>query len=331
MELTIVNHDEVQELLGFEECVEVLAEAFRLAKKQTCLTPPRTPMVLGEQKVFSCMAGYVEGLNRVGIKVNTVFSTNSGTRYHIHQGAILVFETENGCLEGLVDAAAVTNLRTAAASALATKLLTEDRPLRLAILGAGTQGLQHLKAMGAVRTLSGGTAWDIAPDRAEALAQVGRRQTGHDFRAAATVAEAVAEADLICLATPASEPVLRGDWVKPGAHINSVGFSGPRGRELDDQLIRKSRLYVDWMETILHDCGDIIIPLNEGVLTREDIVGDLGDMVDGTAPLRRTSEEITLFKATGVAIEDLACADYLYKKAQREGRGTRISFGGFNE
>lgn len=288
-------------------------------------------MVLGEQKVFSTMAAYMAGLNRVGMKVNTVFSTNSGTRYHIHQGAILVFETENGCLEGIVDAAAITNLRTAAASALATRLLTEDRPLSLTILGAGTQGIQHLKAMGAVRTLSGGTVWDISPERAEALAQLGRRQTGHDFKVTATAAEAVAEADIICLATPSTEPVLRGEWLKPGAHINSVGFSGPRGRELDDQVIKKSRLYVDWLETILHDCGDIIIPLNEGVLTREDIIGDLGNMVDGTAPLRRTSEEITLFKATGVAIEDIACADYLYQRAKRDGRGTRINFGGYNE
>ena len=331
MEITVVNHDDVQEMLGFAECVEVLEKAFSLAGKQACLTPPRVPMILGERKVFSTMAGYVAGLNRVGIKVNTVFSSNSGSRYHIHQGAILVFETETGCLEAIVDAAAVTNIRTAAASALATRLLTEDRPLSLTLLGAGTQGLQHLKAMSAVRTLSGGTVWDISPVRAEALAQSARSLTGRDFRAADTAAEAVAGADLICVATPASEPVLRGDWVRPGAHINSAGYSGPDGRELDNQLLKKSKLYVDWLETILHDCGDILVPLNEGTLKREDIVGDLGGMVNGTVPLRRSGDEITLFKATGVAIEDIACAEHLFQKAKREGRGARLEFGGFNE
>ena len=331
MEITIVNHDDVQRMLNFEECIEVLKNAFSRARQQTCLIPPRTPMILGDQKVFSSMAAFVAGLDRAGVKVNTVFSTNSGSRYHIHQGAILVFETENGCLEGIVDAAAITNIRTAAASALATRLLTEDRPLSLAILGAGTQGHQHLRAMAAVRPLSGGTVWDILPERAEALAELGRRQTGGDFKPAATVAEAVSAVDLVCIATPASEPVLKGDWIKPGAHINSVGFSGPGGRELDDRLLKKSRLYVDWLETILHDCGDIIVPLKEGVLDRRDIIGDLGDMVSGAVPLRQSKEEITLFKATGVAIEDLACADYLCRKARREGRGARLEFGGFNE
>ena len=331
MEIIIVNHEDVQAMLSLGECVEVLERAFGLAKKQTALTPPRVPMVLGDQKIFSPMAAYVGGLNRVGAKINTVFSANSGSRFHIHQGAILVFEAEHGCLEAIVDAAAITNLRTAAASALATRLLTEDRPMNLAILGAGTQGIQHFKAMNEVRTLSGGAVWDIAPARAEALAQQARRQTGRDFRAVATAAEAVTGADLICAATPAFEPVLRGDWAKPGAHINSIGFSGPAGRELDDQLLKKSRLYVDWLETILYDCGDILVPLKEGVLLRQDILGDLGDMVNGTVPLRRTSEEITLFKATGVAIEDLACADHLSRKARQEGRGTRVEFGGLNE
>ena len=331
MEIIIVNHEDVQELLSFEECIEVLEKAFSLANQHTCLTPPRTPMLLGPQKVFSSMAAYVAGLDRVGVKVNTVFSSNSGSRFHIHQGAILVFETENGCLEAIVDAAAITNIRTAAASALATRLLTEDRPLSLAVLGAGTQGFQHLRAMGAVRSLSGGTVWDILPEKAETLAQLGRRQTGCDFQAAATVAEAVAAADLICIATSASEPVLRGDWIKPGAHINSVGYSGPGGRELDDRLLKKSRLYVDWLETILHDCGDIIVPLKEGTLDRRDIIGDLGDMVGGAVPLRAAKEEITLFKAAGVAIEDLACANFLFQKAKRKGYGRRLEFGGSSE
>ena len=331
MEITIVNHEDVQAMLSLAECVEVLERTFGLAKKDPVLTPPRVPMVLGEQRIFSSMAAYVGGLNRVGAKINTVFSVNSGGRFHIHQGAILVFETEHGCLSAIVDAAAITNLRTAAASALATKLLTDDRPMNLAILGAGTQGIQHFRAMNEVRTLSGGTVWDISPDRAEALAQLARQQTGRDFRAVPTAAEAAAAADLICVATPASEPVLRGDWIKPGAHVNSIGFSGPAGRELDNQMLKKSRLYVDWLETILYDCGDILVPLKEGVLRREDIIGDLGDMVNGTVPLRLASEEITLFKATGVSIEDLACADYLSQKARREGRGTRVEFGGLNE
>lgn len=330
MEITILNHEEVRQMLSLTECVEVLEKAFSLAGKGRCLTPPRTPLLISEKKNFGSMAAYVEGLNTVGIKVNTVFSGNSGSRFHIHQGAILVFETENGQLEGLVEAAAVTNIRTAAASALATKLLTEGRPHHLVIIGAGTQGAQHLKAMAAVRPISGVSVWDIDPARAEAMAEWARRECGLEAKVAATVAEAAGSGDLICISTPAASPVLLGEWVRPGTHINSVGFSGPEGRELDNELIKKSRLYVDWLETILRDCGDIVLPLNEGVISREDIVGDFGDMLSGAAPLRQSPDEITLFKATGVAIEDLACADYLLKKARREKRGGRLDFGGFN-
>lgn len=331
MEIIVLNHADVQEMLGFQECIEVLEEAFRAAKAGTCLTPPRTPVVVSDQKVFGSMAAYVEGLNRVGLKVNTVFSSNSGSRFHIHQGAILIFETETGCLEAIVEAAAVTNIRTAAASALATKLLTEDRPHRLAVLGAGTQGAQHLRAMAVVRPLSQITVWDIARNRAESMAEWAGQVTGLKVKVAETAAEAAGSSDLICICTPAVSPVLLGQWIQPGTHINSVGFSGPSGRELDDDLIKKSKLYVDWLETILRDCGDILVPLNQGLITKADIVGDLGDILNGTAPRRGRADEITLFKATGVAIEDLACADYLWKTARRDGRGSRLKFGGFNE
>ncbi|UQZ87832.1 hypothetical protein C4J81_00795 [Deltaproteobacteria bacterium Smac51] len=330
MELTIISHADVEEMLNFPECVTVLEEAFLKARTGQCLTPPRTPLVLGPQKNFGAMAAYVEGMNTVGLKVNTVFSTNSGTRFHIHQGAILVFETENGCLTGIVEAAAVTNIRTAAASALATKILTDNKPMSLAIIGAGTQGAQHIEAMLAVRPITSLLIWDIAQERAEAMAERARLKTGLKAQAVATAAEAAEASDLICVCTPAVNPVLSGEWVKPGTHINSVGFSGPGGRELDDGLLNKSKLYVDWRETILRDCGDIILPLKSGVISEKDILGDFGDLTAASGP-GRAPEDITLFKATGVAIEDLACAEFLLKKARRENRGAKTLFGGFND
>ncbi len=330
MELIVLSHKDVEEMLSFSECIDVLEEAFRQAGQGAVLTPPRTPLVISQGRVLGSMAAYVEGLNRVGVKVNTVFSTNSGTRFHLHQGAILVFETENGCLEGIVEAAAVTNIRTAAASALATRLLTEDRPMDLAIIGAGAQGAQHLLAMRAVRPLKTVTVWDISQDRAAALARRGREETGLDFKIAATAAEAASVCDLICVCTPAAQPVLLGEWVRPGTHVNSVGFSGPQGRELDNALVTKSKLYVDWLETIKRDCGDIILPLSEGAIHDSDILGDFGDILAGRAALRTSADDITLYKATGVAIEDIACADFLMQKARREGRGTSLAFGGFN-
>lgn len=329
MELVIISHKDVEEMLSFPECIGVLEDAFTKAGRGVALTPPRTPLVISPDRVFGAMATYVEGLSRVGIKVNTVFSTNSGSRFHIHQGAILVFETENGCLEGIVEAAAITNIRTAAASALATRLLTEECQMRLAIIGAGTQGMQHLLAMRAVRTLTDITIWDISAERAEAAAKWAQAKTGLDARAAKTVEEAAA-CDLICICTPSASPVLLGEWVRPGTHINSVGFSGPRGRELDNALLKKSKLYVDWLETIKRDCGDIILPLAEGAISDKDILGDFGDMLAGRAVMRGASDDITLYKATGVAIEDIACADFLMRKARREGRGVRMEFGGFN-
>lgn len=330
MEITIINHEEVEALLDYRTAVEVLENAFVKAKQGQCLTPPRTPMVLGEKKMFGSMAGYVAGLNRVGQKVNTVFPVNSGTRYHIHQGAILLFDTETGCLLAVIEAAAVTNIRTAAASALATKLLAGPELRTVAIIGAGTQGRQHLQALAATHPLKGGYIWDISPAQADKLAQWGRHHTGLNFKTPENLAQAVEGSDLICICTPATTPVLRGEWLQPGTHINSVGFSGPQGRELDDEVLKKSKIYVDWLETIMYDCGDIIRPLAEGLISREDILGDFGDMVTSGVPLRQSPQDITLFKATGVAIEDIACADYLFQKAQREGRGKSVKFGGFS-
>jgi ornithine cyclodeaminase len=330
MDLMVLNYDDVREMLSFPECIDLLQTAFLKARGGACVLPPRTPVVISEGKNFGAMAAYVEGLGRVGLKVNTVFSGNSGSRFHIHQGAILVFETENGCLEAIVEAAAVTNIRTAAASALATKLLTEERPLSLAVIGAGAQGSQHLLAMRAARPLRRVAVWDISPERAEAMAAWARAETGLECGVAATPAEAAGASDLICICTPAVTPVLLGEWVKPGTHVNSVGFSGPQGRELDNALMQKSKLYVDWRETIVRDCGDILLPLSEGVISENDILGDLGGLVSGEAPRRVSSDDVTLFKATGVAIEDLACADYLLHKARREGRGNTLKFGGSN-
>jgi alanine dehydrogenase len=331
MKVLMVNQNEVSELLSMKDCIHVMKQAFRSLSEGKATVNPRTGLWISQEKLLGMMPSYLADIETAGLKITTVFPENSGTRFHVHQGVTLLFETTHGCLKAIIDSAEITTIRTGAASGLATLLLARPEAGDLAILGAGVQGSCHLEAMHTVRKLHRVRVWDISPERAMKFAQRESMQYGIAIEVMATVKDAVMDADLICIATPAKKPVLLGEWVKPGTHINSVGWSGPAARELDTNLLHKSRLFVDFRDSILRDCGDILIPLQEGDICEENILGSLGDIIREKIAGRQDASQITLYKSAGVGVQDLATAHFIYEQAIEKKKGVFIELGGFNQ
>lgn len=265
------------------------------------------------------MLGRLDGGDPVaGVKVITVMPGNHAHGEESHQGLVLLFEQERGRPLALLDATAVTAIRTAAASAVATRALAREDAGDLALLGSGTQARSHLEAMSAVRRLRRVRVWSRNPESARRFAEMGSRGPGltpEAIEAMPSAREAVEGADLICTVTAATEPVLQGDWIAPGAHVNAVGACTPRARELDGAAVARSRLFVDRRESALAEAGDFLLARSEGAVTDDHILGELGEVLEGRIPGRQSQEEITLFKSLGIAVEDLAAGRHVYRKA----------------
>ncbi len=218
----------------------------------------------------------------------------------------------------------MTAIRTAAASAVATRALARKDAGDLAILGSGTQARSHLAAMRAVRPLRRVRIWSRRPESARRFADEEGKRSGLDVEPVVEARDAVEGADLICTVTAAREPVLAGDWIAEGSHINAVGACTPNARRLDAVAVARSRLFTDRRESALAEAGDFILARNEGTIGEEHLLGELGEVLEGKVPGRRSDEEITLFKSLGIAVEDLTAGRYVYGKALAAGRGTHL-------
>ena len=329
MKALIADQKLVTELLPMDEAIGVMRRALTMLAEGDVVMPLRQMIPLpGGGRVLGLMPSYLGGLEAVGVKVIAAFPANFGTEYDTHQGVVLLFDTERGLLRAIVDATSITAIRTAAVSGLATDLLARPDAGDLAIIGAGTQAHAHLQAMRAVRPLRRVRVFSVPADSAARFAERESRLTGLTVEVADTAEQAVAGADLICTTTTASEPVVLGAWVSPGAHINAVGAYTAATRELDSALVAGARLYADRRESLLSESGEFLIPKGEGLFGDEHIVGEIGEVLTGKAPARTSPDEITLFKSLGLAIEDLAAAHHVYTKAKVRGLGTWVEIGG---
>jgi ornithine cyclodeaminase len=214
-----------------------------------------------------------------------------------------------------MNAGAITSIRTAAVSGVATRFLARPESRTLAILGAGIQARAHLEAMRAVLPFEQVKVWSRSPGRAAELA---------DVEEAASAEEALAGADVVVTATSAREPILRRDWLAEGAHVNAVGSSIPTTRELDTQTMAESALFVDRRESTVNEAGDFLFPQREGAIGPEHIRAELGELLIGTAEGRRSSSELTVFKSLGLGVEDLAAAEHVLRRAEAEDAGVEV-------
>jgi ornithine cyclodeaminase len=329
MQILIVNQSEVRQLLPMTECLEVMAEALKALSLGKAILPLRPVMWLPEKVgALGMMPAYMENLQIMGLKIVSVFPGNHGTQYDSHMGAVMIFETRHGQPLAIMDATEITAIRTAAVSGVATRLLARENSGDLAILGSGTQAKTHLEAMLLARKIRRVRVWSRNPENGRRFVE--RESRGHNMplELSPTVQGAVQGADIICTTTSSPEPILLGQYLSPGCHINAVGSSVPFARELDTEAVVKSRLFVDRRESTLNEAGDFLIPKKEGAITDNHILGEIGEILLERVKGRRSQEEITLFKSLGLAVEDLASANHIYRKALAGGMGTKIELGG---
>ncbi len=323
--MKIIPFDEVIEHLSFEQAIQTMKACFFDYQKGLISQTPRKVEILPDganQNIFAMMPAYL-GKERVfGAKMITAFPENRRYGLPSHLGEILLFDSRTGQPQALIDANAVTWIRTAAVSALATDYLAKKEAQKLALIGAGQQAVSHFEAIRCVRELKTVFIYDINQENAEKLAkQLGKKHPFVTVTACLSVKEAVAQADIICTLTPSKEAFLKKEWVQPGTHINAIGTFTPDTREITTELMCGSAIYVDDYEAVLNESGDLLIPMNEGRLSEEDIRGSLGELVAKQTrgqqlPGRQTPEEITLFDAVGLAVEDLCCAESIWNKVK---------------
>ena len=311
-----------------DECVEVMAKTLKILSRGSAVNPLRHAMWLPDKSgLIGMMPAYLEDSAVMGLKAISVFPGNHTTDYDSHQGTVMLFEARNGRLLAMMDAGKITAIRTAAVSGVATRLLARKNAAELAILGSGVQAGTHLAAMQVARNLSGVRVWSQHFDHAQEFADQASSGSGLPVMAFDTVKEAVAGADIICTVTAATEPILQGDWISPGSHINAVGSSVAFARELDTAAVVKSNLFVDRRESTLNEAGDFLLPKKEGAIDDDHIKGEIGDVLLGQIGGRTSAEEITMFKSLGLAAEDVAAANYIYQKIVKHKEGLWVEFG----
>ncbi len=306
MKTLILSHADVEELLTMRECIAVMEDALAALARGEVHNPLRQAIrAPGAPGLLGLMPAWRTGY--YALKEVCVYPENPKRGLDTHVGTVILHSGETGEPLAIMNASAITAIRTAAVSAVATRLLARPDARVLAVIGNGVQAKAHLEAIPLVR--------DIADVR------VFSRSSG----TVASAEEAVRGADIVVTATSSREPVLKREWLKPGAHINAVGSSIPSARELDGATIAASSLFVDRIESTVNESGDYLFAVKEGAIRRpEHIRGELGDVLIGRTAGRTAEDEITLFKSLGLAVEDLASAAFLYEKARREGRGTWV-------
>ena len=330
MDVLVLNGEQVAQLLPMPECIKVMRDALAALARGEALVPLRTVMrVPGVSGFLGLMPGYISPRHgqegALGLKAVSVFPGNASRGIDTHQGAVLLFEADTGRLSALLDGAAITAIRTAAVSGVATDVLARPDASELAILGAGVQARTHIEAIAAVRPLRRVRIWSRNPERAAVLASELRRRFGFPIEAAPSAEAAVREADLVATVTASPEPILKREWLKDGVHINAVGSSIPTSREIDTATMVAARLFVDRRESALAEAGDLLIAMREDAVTGDHIQAELGEVIIGKNPGRRSPGELTLFKSLGIAVEDVASAAYLVRRARETGTGQTVA------
>ncbi|MEY8842240.1 ornithine cyclodeaminase family protein [Cribrihabitans sp. XS_ASV171] len=307
-----VPAEEVRRLLPMDEAVEIVREAMISVARGKARLPLRSVMELEGNKKLGVMPGALTDPLVYGVKLLSLFPDNPARGLSSHTGTMILFDPETGAPALAVDADALTAIRTAAATAVATDALARSDARILAVIGTGEQAETHIEALRRVRDLSEIRIAGRTPDRARAF--VTRLGDHLPLRAAQSAREAVDGADIVCTVTSSSEVVLCGEWVQPGCHVNAVGASIPTMQEIDRETLMRAETFVDYRPSAFAQAREIIDALAEGAITEAHIRAEIGAVLDGTEKGRSGPEAITLYRSLGIAAQDLACAEAIRRK-----------------
>jgi ornithine cyclodeaminase/alanine dehydrogenase-like protein (mu-crystallin family) len=329
MRVLVLSHRDVVAALPPRACAESMAAVLAARARGETHMPLRSVMAApGAAGFMGLMPSWRGGQQDHGavfaLKAICVIPDNPARGLDAHQGTVTLFDGETGVPTAILDASAITAIRTAAVTAVATGALARTDAHTLAILGAGVQGRAHLHALAGVRDF--GQVRVYAPTRAHVQALIDEAGlAGAEMSAAASAEDAVRGADVVVAATNAREPVLQRAWLRPGAHVNAVGASTPRAKEIDTATVAASALFCDSRESVLAEAGEFRLAVTEGLIGGEEhIRAELGEVLAGTAAGRRDDGELTLFRSLGIAVEDLAAAETAVAAARAQGLGTEV-------
>ncbi len=322
----LLSKSQVTPLLSMRECIDAVEGAFREFALGTAKMPQRVSLPMPEQAGwFALMPAFLAHAQSLTTKIVTVYTHNL-TKHNLPNvlAVIVLNNVETGQVEAVMDGSQITAMRTGAASGVATKYLARENASRVGLFGAGVQGRRQLQAIREVRKIDSVKIYDTYKEMAKNLAEDVSAEGDATVSVADTPSEVVQNADIILTATTSSTPLFDGKLLRPGIHINAIGAYTPSMRELDTETVSASKIVVDSVEAALTEAGDIIIPLNEGAISRQNIWADLGEIVTGKKQGRTSEGEKTLFKSLGLGIQDAAVAKLVFRKAQSLGVGTQF-------
>ena len=324
MYFRLLTAEHVSSLLPMDELIDAMEDALRRFSLGEIVQPVRTVVPVGERGFFGIMPALVPQPAAIGAKLVTVFHENRERDLPTHLAAICLFSPHTGALVALMDGRRITEDRTAAVSAVSANALAREDSAVLAIIGSGVQARSHLLAMDHAFTLSEIRVWSPTPDRQLAFLNDMTETTEARLIGGNSAQDTVRGADLVVLATSASEPVVQNEWIRSGAHVMSVGACRPHQREMDPALIRRSRFFVDSRAAALVESGDVVLGLKDGAFRQSHIIGELGEVLAGKVQGRRSSSDVTVFKSLGLAVEDVVAADLVYRRAVEHGQGIEL-------
>jgi ornithine cyclodeaminase/alanine dehydrogenase-like protein (mu-crystallin family) len=321
MEVVVLSHADVTELLPYDECIGLMAQALTDLTEgriwhplRSVVRPPDEPSLMG------LMAAHrSEPTKAYAIKVVCIFPGNRARGLDSHFGTVTLYDGEVGKPLAVADAAAITAIRTAAVSAVATRALAREDARELAVLGAGVQARAHLLALAQVRPFSAARIWGRTEAKARELVE--ELDLPFPVEVAATARDAVEGADVVATTTASPEPIVERAWLAPGAHVNAVGSSIATAREIDAATMAEAALYADRRESFFAEAGDYLLAVDE--IGEREVRAELGEVLTGAGEGRRDEEELTVFKSLGLAAEDLAAVEHLYRRALETGAGQR--------
>jgi alanine dehydrogenase len=340
----LLNESDVKAVLTMDDLIEAMASALQRFSTGRVEQPIRTVIsVSGNHAFFGAMPAFAREPAALGAKLVTVFGANTAKGLPTHLASIVLLDPETGALVALMDGRYITEARTAAVSAVSSRHLARKTAASLAIIGSGVQARSHFEALSRVHRLRQVTIWSPTKAHRDALAvelaaasrsrtgvgpESSRSRTGVEpeltIKAPDHAGEAVVGADIVVLVTASPTPVIESGWVKPGAHVISVGASRPNQREMDPALTARGRLFVDSRAAAVVESGDVVMSIGEGRFTASHIVAELGEVVNG-AEGRRSETEVTIFKSLGMAVEDVVAADLAYRRAVDKGLGQELT------
>ena len=327
--MLVLNQQEVGSLLDIDQLVEALAPAMADLSVGSVSQPPRTGAQVPEcEGMLAVMPVYLPSSKALATKLVSIFPQNARLGLPTHLAIVAVFDAATGSPVAIMDGTQITALRTAAGSALATKLLARPDSAVLAILGTGVQAKAHARAIPRVRPVREVRIAGRDEKKVTALAQELSAELGILVQATRSYRDAVMGADIVCVATHSPEPVLRGEWLEPGVHVNSVGLNF-EGRELDDDTVVKALVVVESRQAVLapspSGANDLIWPIRDGLIMEEHIIAEVGELVAGTHKGRTSPQEITLYKSVGVAVQDAVAAQLVIAAARERGVGVEVA------